>query len=717
VRNHNPYSDLHLSRKAVLPFLVNLPMWTPSPKSYKVTFAVVFSVLVGIGIASYIMSDRFANREELVIHTYQVVALMNKVSGELNAAESAKRGYIQIHDSTLLIEYDVALQTIPVRMEQLKALVADNPRQTQRLSQLKSLIDARLALLRQSVELEKNAPSATEQQLELTRQGVVLDDRILTLFRAMEDEENQLLRERSMVSLLTQHRATTVLVLTFFLASMALVSLFLVMSSEVARRSQAEAVATDNEEKFRLLVSGIHDYAIFRLDLDGRITTWNTGAGRLFGYQASEALGQPLSHLFQACDQLTPEQHLRIALQDGHIQDECQQLRADGTVFWATADVTLLRDEKDLPRGFAVITRDITERRQQREAIKHREAQLNAFFSNAPVGMAIIDKDLRFQRINEPYSRLNGLDSSENVGLQVRDVVQDLAGLIEPVIRQVVSTGVPVLNYEITGHSPTNSGGTGWWLKSFFPILTEGEAVTQIGAVVQDITELKRAENTVRWLSGRLLQLRDDERRRLARDLHDSLGQTLTAIKMNLSYLARDTSRLDERGRNAVTESLELIDGCLKEVRTISHLLHPPMLDEVGLLPAVRWFATGFAQRSGIEVQLDLPASLRRLPSELEIAVFRVVQESLTNVHRHSGSSIAVIRLEVDSGRIRLQVIDHGRGIPPQKLSYRNENDTVGVGILGMRERLRQLHGRMEITSSEGQGTNVQVTIPLRESV
>ena len=280
-----------------------------------------------------------------------------------------------------------------------------------------------------------------------------------------------------------------------------------------------------------------------------------------------------------------------------------------------------------------------------------------------------------------------------------------------------MSTGVPVLNYEITGHSPTNSGGTGWWLKSFFPILTEGEAVTQIGAVVQDITELKRAENTVRWLSGRLLQLRDDERRRLARDLHDSLGQTLTAIKMNLSYLARDTSRLDERGRNAVTESLELIDGCLKEVRTISHLLHPPMLDEVGLLPAVRWFATGFAQRSGIEVQLDLPASLRRLPSELEIAVFRVVQESLTNVHRHSGSSIAVIRLEVDSERIRLQVIDHGRGIPPQKLSYRNENDTVGVGILGMRERLRQLHGRMEITSSEGQGTNVQVTIPLRESV
>ena len=692
-------------------------MWTPSPKSYKVTFAAVFSVLVGIGIASYVMSDRFANREELVIHTYQVISLLDKASGELSAAESAKRGYVLIHDSSLLIEYDVALQTIPAQLERLRAVVADNPRQIKRLSQLKPLIDARLAQLRQSVELEKIDPSASEQQRELTRQGVILDDKISAMFRAMEDEENQLLRERSKVSLLTQHRATTILVLTFLLASMIMVSLFLLMSSEVARRAQAEAVATDNEEKFRLLVSGIHDYAIFRLDLEGRITTWNTGAERLFGYKALEALSKPLSHLFQACDQQTPEQHLRTALRDGHIQDECQQLRDDGTVFWATANVTLLRNEEGQPRGFAVITRDITERRQQREAIKHREAQLNAFFSNAPVGMAIIDKDLRFQRINEPFSRLNGLDSSENVGLQVRDVVKDLAGQIEPVIRQVVSTGVPVLNYEITGHPPTNSGGTGWWLKSFFPILTEGGTVSQIGAVVQDITGLKRAENTVRWLSGRLLQLRDDERRRLARDLHDSLGQTLTAIKMNLSYVARETSQLDERGRNAVTESLELIGSCLKEVRTISHLLHPPMLDEVGLLPAVRWFATGFAQRSGIEVHLDLPASLRRLPSEVEIAVFRVIQESLTNVHRHSGSNSAVIRLEVDAERILLQVIDQGRGIPPQKLSFRNENDQVGVGILGMRERLRQLRGRMEITSNEGQGTNVQVIIPLREDV
>jgi signal transduction histidine kinase len=273
-----------------------------------------------------------------------------------------------------------------------------------------------------------------------------------------------------------------------------------------------------------------------------------------------------------------------------------------------------------------------------------------------------------------------------------------------------------VLNCEIIGPTPANPEVKGWWLKSFFPITREGTTTTQIGVVVQDISALKRAENTVRWLSGRLLQLRDDERRRIARDLHDSVGQTLTAVKMNLSYLRRDTSHLDEKGRIAVTESTELVDSCLKEVRTISHLLHPPMLDEVGLLPAIRWYTTGFAGRSGIEVELDLPADLHRLPTELETAVFRVVQESLTNVHRHSGSPTATIRLQAEPDRIRLQVIDQGRGIPPQKLSFRQENATIGVGLLGMRERLRQFRGELEI-SSNGHGTTVNAIIPLSEAL
>ena len=691
-------------------------MWPPPLKSHQATFAAVFTVLVSIAIASYVMSDRFADSEERVIHTQEVISLLKGTAAQVSAAESAQRGYVLSGDRTLLIEYDVGLQTIPERLRELQSLTADNPRQQQLLSQLEPAIDAKLALLRQSVELREKDPSAGEQQAELIGQGAVLETKILTLLTAMEEEENRLLQERSRVSARTQHRAAMVLVLAFLLASMMLVSLFLLMNSEVTRRTQAEVVARENEERFRLLVSGVQDHAIIRLDLDGRITTWNLGGERLFGYRSSEILGEPLSRLFQSCDQDTPEEHLRAALRDGHVHDECQQLCKDGTVFWATADVTLLRNEDGQPRGYALITRDITERRQQREEIKQREGQLNAFFSNAPVGLAIVDKDLRFQRINDPFSLINGLAAEENLGKQVRDVVKHLAGQIEPILLQVASSGEPVLNYEVSGPMPTTPGAMGHWLKSFFPIAREGEAVTQIGIIVQDVSSLKRAESKVRRLSGRLLQLSDEERRRLARDLHDSLGQNLTAVKMNLSYLGRDTSHLDERGRNALAESMELVDSCLKEVRTISHLLHPPMLDEVGLLPAIRWYATGFAERSGIEVELDLPDKLRRLPTELETAVFRVVQESLTNVHRHSGSPTAVIRLEAEPERIHLQVIDRGCGIPPQKLSSRQEDKAIGVGLLGMRERLRQLRGQLEITS-DSQGTTVHAIIPLSEAV
>ena len=690
-------------------------MWKFSANSQKVIFAVVLTLLVGTGITSYVMADRYAAREELVIHTYQVIALIQDTSAKLEAAESARRGYVLAGDPTLLIDFDVAQGVLPERLDRLHALTDDNPSQQQRIEQLRPLVAERLKLLGQSIQLQKAGQSSFDQQAELTRRGIAMDDQIRPLLNGMEEEENRLLQVRAVGSNAAQSRFRAILMLAFLLASMVLVSIFLMMVGEVARRTRAEASARENEEKFRLLVTGIQDYAIIRLDLDGRITTWNRGAEALFGYTALEILGKPLIQLFQTCDKDTPLNHLRTALRDGHIQDECQQVRNDGSIFWATADLTLLRNDDGQPRGYAMITRDITERRKQREEIEQRDAQLNGFFSNAPVGLAIIDKDLLFHRINGPFSKLNGLPPEANTGLHVRDVTSHLATELEPLIRQVVTTGVPILNHEIKGEAPASPGMPGWWLKSFFPIIKEGGVVTQIGAIVQDVTPLKRAEQAVRWLSGRLLLMRDDERRRLARDLHDSLGQILSAVKMNLSYLARDTSHLDERGRNAVTESRELIDSCIKEVRTLSHLLHPPMLDEVGLLPAIRWFVNGFSQRSGIDVKLDLPATLQRFPVELEIAIFRVVQETLTNVHRHSGSPTAIVSLDVEDSQVHLKVIDHGRGLPSEVLAARQEGSSIGVGLLGMRERMRQLGGQIEIDSS-GQGTAIHVTLPLGEA-
>jgi len=684
------------------------------PNSRRAAVVIVMILLIGIGYVSYVWARRFSERQNQVAHSYRVLAELNALSANLSAASSERRGYVMSGDKTNLENLDAMLQAISEREKSVGALTADNLGQQQRLAALRPMLEKQEQIFRESVRLRDRDPQAGQQQLELMLQSRANGAEIASMLDSLREEEQNLLAQRNMESQQVQHRFTAVLVLTYLMAASILIALFFVMASEVTRRAEAEALAKENEERFRMLVSGIQDYAIIRLDLEGNITTWNRGAESVFGYTDREIVGKPLYQLFDEGDRDRPARHLNTARSTGHVRDECQQIQKDGTVFWSTLDLTLLKTADGQARGYALITRDITERRRQQEEIEERNAQLDAFFSNAPVGLAIIDKNLRFQRINSPFSRLNGLSLEENRGLNVRDVTSEIRVQLESMIQRVVDTGVPILNREIRGQAPPNSNTASWWLKSFFPISQEDGSVTQIGAIAQDITQLKKAENTVRWLSGRLLQSRDDERRRLARDLHDSLGQILTAVKMNLSYLSRDSVHLDERGHNAVTESRDLIDTCIKEVRTLSHLLHPPMLDEVGLLPAIRWFVNGFSQRSGIDVKLDLPLTMRRFPIELEIAVFRAVQESLTNVHRHSGSPTATVRLNAQNGEIMLEVSDQGCGIPPQKLAARQEQVMIGIGILGMRERMRQLGGQIEI-SSANKGTSVYVKLPMKE--
>ena len=232
--------------------------------------------------------------------------------------------------------------------------------------------------------------------------------------------------------------------------------------------------------------------------------------------------------------------------------------------------------------------------------------------------------------------------------------------------------------------------------------------------VKERTAELDTANGSLRDLSARLLQLQDDERRRIARELHDSVGQLLAGLSMNLSAVRSDIDQLAKTA-STLTDSEALVQEMSKEVRTISHLLHPPLLDEAGLVSAVRWYVDGFAQRSKIKVELDVPEGFGRLPREMETAVFRVVQECLTNIHRHSESPIAKIRLRHDDGQVQVEVQDKGKGIPAHKLDEMNAGGTPGVGVRGMQERLRQLGGDMEVTSN-GSGTLVIARLPVKGS-
>ncbi len=240
-----------------------------------------------------------------------------------------------------------------------------------------------------------------------------------------------------------------------------------------------------------------------------------------------------------------------------------------------------------------------------------------------------------------------------------------------------------------------------------------GEHLGYLGSCV-DRTERKRVERALHQLSGKLLGLQDEERRRISRELHDTTAQNLAVLSMNLCSVKEATKILGQKTREAVTESLSLAEQCSREIRTLSYLLHPPLLDELGLVSALRAYTTGYTQRTGIGVELKM-AEIGRLPGEIETTVFRIVQEALTNVHRHSGSISAEIRIVRDPKDVRLQISDEGRGVPPDKLDLISEGANVGVGIAGMRERAIQLGGQLKVASSS-RGTTITAILPMKEA-
>jgi two-component system, NarL family, sensor kinase len=274
-----------------------------------------------------------------------------------------------------------------------------------------------------------------------------------------------------------------------------------------------------------------------------------------------------------------------------------------------------------------------------------------------------------------------------------------------------------------------------------FAVLTELTSIKDVhhkpslrAAMVLNITERKRTEQlqkqtleqlrdqlkqrtvALRHVAGRVLRSQDDEHRRIARELHDSVGQYLTALKIDLARLVDfelNSGISTYQKRECLSECLHLAEICLNETRTLSHLLHPPLLDEAGLISAMHWYIEGFSKRSGMHVSCGLPSSPVRLPGYLELALFRTLQESLTNVYRHSGSKTVEVQLAIKSHEATLRIHDRGRGLRPELLRQFQEHGTgVGIGLAGIRERMIELEGHLSL-ESDTHGTIVTATLPL----
>jgi len=316
--------------------------------------------------------------------------------------------------------------------------------------------------------------------------------------------------------------------------------------------------------------------------------------------------------------------------------------------------------------------------------------------------------NLRFSLLDRSVQLKRGGSRDLPEQARLRQQIIDVSGEADVLLQKMQSAEQQLLDAR-EGHSARLFRVTGYILCAAF-LLALALFFFYYRLMNAELGAREQAEASLRALSARLLELQDQERRKFSRELHDSLGQYLVGVKMNLTMLANSIP-----ANNLVSESMGLLDEAMTETRTISHLLHPPLLDETGFASAARWYVEGFAKRSGIPTSLDLPEDLGRLPEALELALFRVLQESLTNVHRHSKSPKADVSLRVFRNEVVLRIRDYGKGIPPEVLGrFRRNRAHGGVGLAGMRERIHELGGQLDM-ESDGDGTQILVRMPRSE--
>lgn len=482
----------------------------------------------------------------------------------------------------------------------------------------------------------------------------------------------------------------------------------LVIDTDVTEQRRAEAALRESEDRYRDLVEHSLDL-ICTHDLEGRLLTVNELPAKILGYSREELIKRPMK------DFLLKEGHASF---DEYLKNIQTTKVAEGAMVVLTKNGeqriweyhnSLRTDGVSVPvvRGVA---HDVTEQRLAERALRQSEERFRLMAENIdeifwlldPKSLGAIYVSPAFEHICErPVGSLAGNPTSYRELIHPDDaphVLKELARLeqtneFHEEFRIVCPSGIKWV--EVWGFTAKDRSGT----------------VSALVGTVKDITKRKTAEAGLQELSGRLLRLQDDERRKIARDLHDETGQNLVALSSTLSHLHASIPSASRRLRKSIAQCQELADVCIREIRTLSYVLHPPMLDEAGLEDAIRHYASGFAERTGIQVKLEISPNFGRLAQEEETALFRVMQESLVNTRRHSGSASATILLERTPQGVVLQISDQGRGIQGNGKRYLKDTYFAGgVGIQSMRERMKQVRGKMEIESGP-RGTTVRAMV------
>jgi PAS domain S-box-containing protein len=483
----------------------------------------------------------------------------------------------------------------------------------------------------------------------------------------------------------------------------------LAVSRDVTERELAVQAMQESEERFgKAFRANPQPMALTTLH-GGTYIDVNDSFLKMSGYEREEVIGRTTDEL-RVYE--TPEMRsiflVNPLIRSGSVRNlEMKFRRKTGEfrVLLSSAELLELNGDSCI----LVASSDISERKALEENLRLSEREFSTLVQNSPDVIARLDRNLRYIYISPSVERITGVPVEEFTGKKPRELSPEV---YDPVDFESYCLAAIAKRKTITRE--VDYRGKKYWTRIIPEFSSEG-FVESLMTITEDVTDRVRSEQELARLTVRLLNLQDEERRRIARELHDGSAQNLFAVSVNLAKLSQLNSDSEE-SRQLTAECQSLCDQSLQEIRTLSYLLHPPLLDQAGLVSALQWYVEGFTKRSGIYVDV-YAQQVGRLPAEVEMAFFRIVQEALTNVRRHSSSETASIRLEKNLSEVILEIRDQGLGLAASNgQPSSNVLISVGVGIPGMRQRLTQLGGTLDITSSE-RGTTISAVVPLRNGV
>ncbi len=505
----------------------------------------------------------------------------------------------------------------------------------------------------------------------------------------------------------------------------------LIVVRDITDSKAAEELLRSSRERSRMLVEHIH-VGIVSFDPQARLQFANQAALDMFGLRLEKITGLTAQEMglqpLRGDGTFIPdsERPLRVAISTGRpLYNQLFGWRRSHTdgILWTLMDAVPEFDAaKNLTHVLVSLT-NVTEERNAVEALRESEERFRTLVRDIHVGVVLHAPNGRFEFANQAALSMFGLTEPEVLGRQVGDLELtplDERGLETPFADLPVPTVLRTKQAVRQGTMGWRRPGVPevlWIFGNSIPQFSSDGSILRVISSFTDITELKNAEKAIHELSTQLLKLQDEERRRIGRELHDGMAQTVLAVNLSLAQVRQSAPELGVVATRAMDKARELLHQMSREIRSLSYLLHPPLLDDLGLVSALKEYIHGFSDRSGVQTVMEAKSSFPRLPQGVETAFFRVVQESLANVQRHSGSRVAKILLHEDSRSVGMEVTDYGRGmIVPSNGTRQPGEARLGVGIPGMRERMAQLGGELEIQSGPA-GTTIRATIPLSAAI